>query len=127
MKNLSLINLKFELENIYVYPQQIQHTIQLLEVANLFNVNLVGICDYNEQFSFLEEFLRFHPRGISQSLFIENDAKDVVKYYNATYEDKLIRYHYQPILKYQHQQWIDEYACIIGIYEKIDNKWRKIR
>lgn len=128
MKNLSLINLKFELENVYIYPNEIQRTIQLLEIANLFKVNLVGICDYNEKFTFLEDFFKLQPRGYSSSLFVENHAKDIVKFYNSTYEDKLIRYHYQQMnSKCPHQAWIDEYACIIGIYEKIDNKWRKIR
>ena len=41
MRNLSLINLKFELENTYIYQNQIDNTIKVLEVADSFNSKFV--------------------------------------------------------------------------------------
>lgn len=125
MRNLSLINLKLELENTYIYQNQIDNTINVLEVADSFNSKLVGICYYTEKFLFLEDFAKQHPRIMSESLFIENHAKDIVKEFHNRYPDRLIRYSYQPKNKCPHHAWISEYACIIGVYEKIDNKWRK--
>lgn len=125
MRNLSLINLKFELENTYIYQNQIDNTINVLEVADSFNSKLVGICYFNDKFSFLEDFVKQHPQIMFESLFIENHAKDVVKEFHIRYPDKLIRHSYKPKNKCPHHAWISEYACIIGVYEKIDNKWRK--
>lgn len=126
MKNVSLIKLKFSLEKNFTNYKAIENTIHLLDIADSYNKTLVGISDYNDKFTFLEEFSRLHPTVCRCSLFIEDYAKEVIKKFNIKYPDKYDSY-YRLNYNCKHHYRINDYKFIIGIYEKIDNEWIKIR